>query len=57
MKICEIPTLKEYGIDQDKFESVIEKMATDAVASGSPSNTIREVTKEDCMKLYKEVYE
>lgn len=56
-KICEIPTLKEYGIDQDKFESVIEKMATDAVASGSPSNTIREVTKEDCMKLYKEVYE
>lgn len=56
-KICEIPTLREYGIDQDKFESVIEKMATDAVASGSPSNTIREVTKEDCMKLYKEVYE
>lgn len=56
-KICEIPTLSEYGIDQDKFESVIEKMAADAVASGSPSNTIREVTKEDCMKLYKEVYE
>jgi hypothetical protein len=31
-------------------------MATDAVASGSPSNTRRVVTKEDCMKLYKEVY-
>lgn len=55
-KICEIPTLSEYGINQDKFESVIEKMATDAVASGSPSNTRRVVTKEDCMKLYKEVY-
>lgn len=55
-RICEIPTLREYGIDQVKFESVIEKMATDAVASGSPSNTRRVVAKEDCMKLYKEVY-
>lgn len=55
-KICDIPTLREYGIDQEKFESVIEKMATDAVASGSPANTRREVTKEDCIKLYKEVY-
>ena len=55
-KICDIPTLSGYGIDQDKYESVIEKMATDAVASGSPSNTRRDVTKEDCMKLYKEVY-
>lgn len=55
-KICDIPTLSGYGIDQDKYESVIEKMATDAVASGSPSNTRRDVTKEDCTKLYKEVY-
>lgn len=55
-KICEIPTLSEYGINQDTFESAIEKMATDAVASRSPSNTRRVVTKEDCMKLYKEVY-
>lgn len=55
-KICNIPTLSEYGIDQDRYESVIEKMATDAVASGSPSNTRRDVTKEDCIKLYKEVY-
>ena len=55
-KICEIPTLSEYGINQDTFDRAIEKMATDAVASGSPSNTRRVVTKEDCMKLYKEVY-
>lgn len=55
-KICDIPTLSEYGIDQDRYESVIEKMATDAVASGSPSNTRRDVSKEDCMQLYKEVY-
>lgn len=55
-KICEIPTLSEYGINQDTFDSAIEKMATDAVASGSPSNTRRVVTKEDCMKLYKKVY-
>lgn len=55
-KICDIPTLSEYGIDQDRYESVIEKMATDAVASGSPSNTRRDVSKEDCMQLYKAVY-
>lgn len=55
-KICDIPTLSEYGINQDTFDSAIEKMAIDAVASGSPSNTRRVVTKEDCMKLYKEIY-
>lgn len=42
---CEIPTLEEYGINKEEFMKVKEKMAADAFASGSPSNTRKEVTK------------
>lgn len=55
--ICEIPTLREYGITEEQFEPVIEKMAGDAIASGSPGNTRREVTKEDCMNIYRQVFD
>lgn len=50
--ICEIPSIKEYGIDPEKFVEVIPKMAGDAVASGSPGNTRKTVTKEDCEMIY-----
>lgn len=53
---CEIPTLKEYGVQRESYFSVIEKMAADAIASGSPGNSRKDVTKEDCMKLYEKVY-
>lgn len=53
--ICEIPTLKQYGIDMEEFASKMDKMATDAIASGSPSNTVLPVTKEDVLALYKQV--
>lgn len=55
--ICEIPTLKEYGIKEEQFLAVTEKMASDAIASGSPANSRKTVTKEDCMALYRKVYE
>lgn len=50
--ICEVPTITEYGIKKEEFLSVIEKMSEDAIASGSPANTRKEVKKEDCMRLY-----
>jgi len=53
----EIPTLEQYGIDREKFFASIDKMADDAVASGSPANTIRPVTKEDIVKLYRALWE
>lgn len=56
-KLVEIPSLKEYGIEKEKFEEAIDKMANDAVASGSPSNTIRTVTIEDCKEIYKKAYD
>lgn len=55
-EVCEIPTLEQYGIDRDEYYSKISKMATDAVASGSPANTVKEVTVDDCIEIYKKLY-
>lgn len=59
-KLCrtvEIPTLAEYGIDREKFFAAMDKMADDALASGSPANTIREVTKQDIMGIYASLWD
>lgn len=53
----EIPTLREYGIDKEDFEKRIDKMAEDAMASGSPSNTIKEVKKDDLIQIYKKLWD
>ncbi len=55
-KVCEIPTLEEYGVEKDLFLEKIDKMATDALISGSPQNTIKEVTKDDIVKIYMSLY-
>ena len=44
--VCEIPTLKNYCIDKTEFFKQIDKMAEDAVESGSPSNTIKYTDKK-----------
>lgn len=54
--VCEIPTLEKYGIDRDEYYSRIPKMAIDAVASGSPGNTVKTVTEDDCIEIYKKLY-
>lgn len=56
VKICEIPTMKEYGIKEKEFMDVVEKMARDAVASGSPGNTRKTVAEKDCIEVYKKIY-
>lgn len=55
-KICEIPTLKEYGINKEDFDVVVDKMAQDAMDSGSPSNTIKDVTKQDLLAIYNKLW-
>lgn len=55
-KVCEIPTLEEYGIDKEKFFAFIDKMADDALASGSPGNTMKEVSKDDIVAIYKALW-
>ena len=54
--VCEIPTLSEYGIPKEKYMGLVGTMADDALKSGSPANTIRSVSKEDIVRLYKEVF-
>ena len=51
-----IPSLKEYGISKNEFDRVKDKMAQDAMASGSPSNTIKAVTKEDLLNIYNKLW-
>lgn len=55
-RICEVPTLREYGIKETEFLPVMEKMAEDAIASGSPGNTRKPVSKEDCINMYRKIY-
>ena len=51
-----VPTLREYGISQEEFFQVIDKMAFDAMESGSPQNTIRDVTEEDIKEIYRKLW-
>lgn len=55
--ICEIPTLEEYGINKDEFLGFADKMAQDAIDSGSPSNTRRNITKENIINIYNQLLE
>jgi alcohol dehydrogenase class IV len=53
----EIPTLRGYGIEKDTFLGAIDKMADDAIGSGSPGNTRREVGAEDARAIYRKLIE
>jgi len=59
-KLCgdlNIPTLKDYGTNREDFFNNIDKMAEDALISGSPDNTIRKPTKADIIGIYKNLWE
>ncbi|RXM58968.1 iron-containing alcohol dehydrogenase [Clostridium tetani] len=55
-KDINIPALEEYGIEKNEFYEEINKMAEDALNSGSPANTRRQPTKEDIVNIYKQLY-
>lgn len=52
----EVPSLEQYGIDRDTFFAQIDKMAHDAMESGSPQNTRRAVEKTDVEELYRRLW-
>lgn len=59
-RLCEtigIPTLLEYGIERETFLGAIDKMAGDAIASGSPGNTRRKVGAGDAREIYRKLIE
>ena len=55
-KELEIPSLEEYGISREMFFSSIDKMAHDAMESGSPQNTLREVSEEELRQIYRSLW-
>lgn len=56
-KECGVPTLSEYGIKRTDFMAVVDKMAQDAVDSGSPANTIKECTVDNVKSIYNKLWE
>jgi alcohol dehydrogenase len=51
-----VPTLKGLGVEEKKFNSVVNQMAVDAIASGSPGNNPRKPTQEEIVELYHKAY-
>lgn len=49
---CGTPTLAACGVERDTYFAAIDKMARDAMASGSPANTRRNVSAADLKDLY-----
>lgn len=54
---CAVPTLAQYGIDRDAFFAAMDKMAGDALASGSPANTRKALDKNDLLTIYESLWQ
>lgn len=57
--LCEelaVPTPAEWGIDEAAYAGLVETMADQALASGSPNNNPVVPTREECVALYRGVY-
>lgn len=55
-KELQIPNLKTWGIKETDFEASLEKMADDALASGSPGNHPIIPSKEEIIGLYRTAF-
>jgi alcohol dehydrogenase class IV len=52
-----VPSLREcQGVSQDKFTDVVKKMASDALASGSPQNNPVVPSEQEIIDLYNKVW-
>lgn len=51
-----IPTLRGLDIAEERFQSLLEKMAGDALASGSPANNPRSADAQEIVNLYRKIY-
>lgn len=55
-KELEIPTLERLGVKREDFFAQVNKMAEDALDSGSPQNTFRVPTKEQMIEIYQKLF-
>lgn len=51
-----VPSPKAYGIDETQYMGLLETMAEQALASGSPANNPRLADKNQLRELYRQVY-
>ena len=56
LRTLKVKTIQDSGVTEKKFFKYIPKMASDALASGSPGNTRRTPSQEDIENLYKELW-
>jgi alcohol dehydrogenase class IV len=52
----EVPSPQAYGIDRTRYFDIVETMAEQALASGSPGNNPRVPTKQEIVALYQQVW-
>lgn len=55
-KFLQVPTVAELNINKNEFDDNLDKMASDALESGSPANTFRQPSKEDIIEIYKKLW-
>lgn len=53
LRNLDIPSLKKFGVVKEEYLGYIDKMAKDAINSGSPSNTKKELDEIQLAQLYK----
>src|SRR6185437_7923071 len=51
-----VPTPKEYGIAEARYQELLPVMASQALASGSPGNNPRVPSADEIVDLYRRVY-
>ena len=56
-KDLDVPTPKDYGIDEQRFFDVLPTMAEQALASGSPGNNPRVPTADEIVQVYKQAWD
>ncbi|MEG0642081.1 MAG: iron-containing alcohol dehydrogenase [Clostridium sp.] len=51
-----IDTLEDFGVEKEDFFENMDKMAGDALVSGSPQNTMKVPSKEEIIEIYKSLW-
>jgi alcohol dehydrogenase class IV len=56
-RFLELPRLSQCrGVTKEKFDQQVEKMASDAIASGSPASNPRVPDEKEIVELYREAW-
>lgn len=53
----QIPNMRQWGIERERLAQVVDKMATDALASGSPGHNPKVPTHDEIVQLYFECFD